>query len=238
MKGVVRDADTRDPIANSFAGLVDTAGRVVYGSSTDFRGRYVLLVREPGVYAVVATSPGYLRQVSGWLQLMPKDTFEVTSRLGHAINTLAPVVIRAQRDSLRALNLLGLSPKSLAAGSIITPLEVSTAARGSSTVYELVESLHHPSLRVTYIYLEGTNPGAPPPGWYHCIVFARTNNCVTVFIDGVRHVTLTDKLDLDAILPVSAISYMIFLHPQEAGVLYGESSSGALLIVTKSAEKR
>jgi hypothetical protein len=45
-------------------------------------------------------------------------------------------------------------------------------------------------------------------------------------------------VQLEQLLPPVLISYMIFLRPQEAGVLYGTGAhNGVLIVVTKGAGK-
>ena len=69
------------PISGAFVALVDTAATMVFGVSSDARGRFTLLVRQRGVYAVIATKDGYIDQESGWLSLEPRDTLEVITRM-------------------------------------------------------------------------------------------------------------------------------------------------------------
>jgi carboxypeptidase family protein len=233
VRGVVHDASNGEPVFRAFVALIDTASNVVIGVTSDSRGRYTIPVREAGIYAVVGTREGYARQVSNWFEITGRETVEVTVRLARLISTLSPVIIEAQRDSIRALSMLGLSVKSLG-GTIITPAEVDAASLKSSTMSDLIGTLHLPTLRVKYMHFEADR--GILAGWYTCIVYTRTGRCVTVVIDGVRHTDLADLVQLDNLVAGAHVAYMVFLQPQEAGVLYGTSSdTGVLLIVTKGA---
>ena len=227
VRGTVRDATTKDPLEGAFAALMDTTGTVVYGASTDRRGHYVIQLRYPGIYAVVAMYPGHVREVSGWLTLTASDSLEVLSSLAQFRTQLSPVVIRAQRDSLRGLRAFGLSLKAFD-GTFMTPAQVTEAAKGSMTVYDLVQSLHVPGLIVKYTFNGGF--------WSNCISYIRTGGCVIPVIDGVLF--RRDAADLQALLGPESIAYMIYLRPAEATTFYGTlASNGALFIATKRASK-
>jgi carboxypeptidase family protein len=233
VRGTVHDASSGAPVFRAFLALIDTASNVVIGVTSDSHGRYAIQVREPGIYAIVGTREGYARQVSNWFEITGRDTLEVTVRLAPLIRTLSPVIIEAQRDSIRALSTLGLSVKNLG-GTIITPAEVDAASLRSSTMSDLIGTLHLPTLRVKYMHLDAAR--GVLAGWYTCIVYTRTGRCVTVVIDGVRYTDLADLVQLDNLVAGAHVAYMVFLQPQEAGVLYGTGSdTGVLLIVTKGA---
>mgnify|MGYP006341416185 FL=1 len=58
-------------------------------------------------------------------------------------------------------------------------------------------------------------------------------------IDGMRFPNLGDQLQLQGLLSPSGVSHMLFLRPEEAGVLFGDGSqNGVLAITTKAAAKR
>jgi hypothetical protein len=206
---------------------MDTTGTVVYGARTDRRGRYVIQLRYPGIYAVVATYPGHLREISGWLTLTAADSLDVVSSLAQFRTQLSPVVIRGQQDSLRALRVFGLSLK-MFGGTIMTPAEVTEAAKRSVTVYDLVQSLHVPSLRIAYMF-DGVV-------WRNCVTFVRTGGCVIPVIDGV--VFQKDATELHTLIGPESIAYMMYMRPTEATTFYGTlASNGVLFIVTKGAAK-
>jgi hypothetical protein len=224
VKGTVRDATSKDPLEGAFAALMDTTGAMVYGARTDRRGHYVIQVRYPGIYAIVATYPGHLREVSGWLTLTAADSVGVVSSLAPFRTQLSPVVIRGQRDSLRALRVFGLS-LNMFGGTIITPAQVTEAAKRSVTVYDLVESLHVPGLMLRYMR-----------GGENCITYVRTNGCVLPVIDGVLYER--DATELNKLLGPESISYMMYMRPTEATTYYGTlAHNGVLFIVTKGKAK-
>ena len=227
VQGTVRDATTKDPLEGAFAALMDTTGTEVYGARTDRRGHYVIQLRNPGIYAVVATYPGHLREVSGWLALSAADSVDVVSSLAQFRTQLSPVVIRGQQDSLRALRVFGLSLK-MFGGTIMTPAEVAEAAKRSVTVYDLVQALHVPSLQIKYMF-DGVV-------WSNCVTLVRTSGCVIPVIDGVMY--KQDAAKLHTLLGPESIAYMMYMRPTEATTFYGSlANNGVLFIVTKAAAK-
>jgi hypothetical protein len=172
--------------------------------------------------------PGHLREVSGWLTLTAADSVDVLSSLAQFRTQLSPVVIRAQRDSLRALRVFGLSMKAFG-GTIMTPAQVTEAAAHSMTVYDLIQSLHVPNLRIKYMVDGGGT-------WTNCVVYIRTDGCVTTVIDGLLSGP-RDETELHTLLGPESIAYMAYMRPNEAGTFYGtRATNGVLFIVTKGAK--
>lgn len=237
VKGVVRDAETNKAVPNAFVSLLDTTATPVFAIPTDSRGRFTLRIPEPGIYAVLAYKEGYLKQTSGWMEVTAKDTFEVTPKLARLATTLTPVLIEAERDSLLGTSYFGQSLKALG-GVLMTPTQVRLAAEQSPDIYDLVNSLRVQALRVKSIHIEQAQKGLLP-GLYQCIVYSRTNSCVMLVIDGMRFPNLGDQLQLQGLLTPNGVSHMLFLRPEEAGVLFGDGSqNGVLVITTKAAAKR
>jgi hypothetical protein len=72
-------------------------------------------------------------------------------------------------------------------------------------------------------------------GHVSCVSFVRTNRCVTVVVDGVRHESFADMAQLERFVSRDQVWYLVFLRPGEAGVRYGTGASdGVLLIVTRA----
>lgn len=233
VKGSVRDAETKEVVRNAFVALLDTGATMVVGVAVDGRGRFSLAVPQSGVFAVVAMKDGYQRQVSQWLEITPNDTFELTVRMARFSTTLAPVVIEAERDSLRRRGVFGLSANAIG-GTIVTPSEIAVAAQTASSAYDVVESLNVPTLAVRTIYVEVPQKGLLP-GLYRCISYRRTGGCVTIVIDGQRYSDTSDLLALEGRLGAQDIAYMVFLRPNEADTLYGsETKHGVLVVVRKT----
>jgi hypothetical protein len=137
IQGTVRDAATTRTLDGAFAAVIDTSGAIVSAISTDRHGKYAIRLNAPGTYAVVATYPGYRREISRWMSISATDSLDVVSSLAPVITQLTPVVIRAERDSLLALRSLGLSPRALG-GTIRTPLQVREVADKSLSVYDVM----------------------------------------------------------------------------------------------------
>lgn len=227
IRGTVRDAGSREPLEGAFAAIIDTSGSVVAAASTDRLGHYTLQLHQPGVHAVVTTHIGYVREISNWFSAAATDTLAILSSLAPFVTQLSPVIVRAERDSLRALRAFGLSPVSLG-GTIVTPAQVNEAAARSITVYDLVQSLHVPALQLKYVFAQST--------WQNCVTFVRTGGCVLLVVDGVVHDR--DSYTLDQVVTPGGVSYMFFLRPTEATTFYGTmATNGVLYIVTKGASK-
>ena len=227
IQGTVRDASTTRTLDGAFAAVIDTSGAIVSAMSADHRGKYAIRLSAPGTYAVVATYPGYRREVSRWLSMTPSDSLEVGSNLAPVVTRLTPVVIRAERDSLLALRNLGLSPRALG-GTIRTPLQVREAADKSSTVYDVLQALRVPGLTIKYRFEQNT--------WRNCVIWVRTGGCVLTVIDGAPHPN--DAYGLDMLLAPALISYVFYLRPDEAATFFGtQSTNGVLFIVTKGATR-
>lgn len=240
IRGTVRDAESREIVRNAFVALLDSGASMVSGAGVDQRGRFSLVVPQPGVYAVYTTKAGYVREVSQWIEVASSaDTFVVTVRLARTKNTLSPIVIEAQRDSIRSQSVLGMSARTIG-GTIVTPAEVAMAAQTASSAYDLVETLHVPSLAMKTINISGgigERGRGIQNGTYRCIAYRRTNGCVTVIVNGQRFSDVSDLLQLESILAAHDISHMIFLRPNEAGTLFGSvSSNGVLVVVTKGVQ--
>ncbi|MBK6457321.1 MAG: carboxypeptidase regulatory-like domain-containing protein [Gemmatimonadetes bacterium] len=122
LKGTVRDSETRGPVRSAFVVLLDSTAGVVVGTTVDARGRYTIAVPESGVYAVATSGTGYLTNISSWIAMAATDSFEVNVKLARAVNTLAPVVIEAQRDSLRNVGIPGTMSKIVAGTIAARPL--------------------------------------------------------------------------------------------------------------------
>src|SRR6185503_20846931 len=101
--------------------------------------------------------------------------------------------------SLLALRTFGLSPKALG-GTILTPAQVNEAAAPSTSMYDLVQSLHVPGLMLKYVFQQNT--------WQNCVTFVKTGGCVLLIVDGVSHAR--DSYSLDEVLNPSTVSYMFF----------------------------
>lgn len=238
LKGTVRDSETRAPVRSAFVVLLDSAAGVVVGTAVDSRGRYTIAVPESGVYAVATSGTGYVTNISSWIAMVATDSFEVNVKLARAVNTLAPVVIEAQRDSLRNVGIPGMMSK-IVAGTIVTPAEVAMAAQTAASPYDVLQTLNLSTLEIKTMLLT-----APPPGqrgihagMYRCIAYRRTGSCVTVIVNGQRYSELSDLLQLEGLLGATDISYMVFLRPSEAGTIYGQETTNGVLIIVRKGER-
>jgi len=237
LKGTVRDSETRGPVRSAFVVLLDSTAGVVVGTTVDARGRYSIAVPESGVYAVATSGTGYLTNISSWIAMAATDSFEVNVKLARAVNTLAPVVIEAQRDSLRNVGIPGMMSK-IVAGTIVTPAEVAIAAQTAASPYDVLQTLNLSTLEIKTMLLAESPPGQRGihAGMYRCIAYRRTGGCVTVVVNGQRYSALSDLLQLEGLLGATDISYMVFLRPSEAGTIYGEETTNGVLVIVRKGE--
>lgn len=149
VKGSVHDRVSASPLNDALVTLLDTTGSMAFAVRTDKKGRYILKIPEPGVYAVMATHPAHERVVSGWLTVEASDTLDVVLRLSPNATTLEPVLITAQRDSLLDLTVSGIPLKTLS-GTVVTLAEFERASSSTTNFTEAVQNLHIPSLTLRY----------------------------------------------------------------------------------------
>ena len=238
VKGIVRDSETRAPVRSAFVVLLDSTAGVVIGTAVDSRGRYTIAVPESGVYAVATSGTGYVTNISSWIAMAASDSFEVNVKLQRAVNTLAPMVIEAQRDSLRNVGIPGVMSK-IVAGTIITPAEVAVAAQTAASPYDVLQTLNVATLEIKTMYLDGGRPNERQihGGMYRCIAYRRTGGCVTIVVNGQRYSSMSDLVELDGLLGATDISYMVFLRPSEAGLIYGEETTNGVLVIVRKGER-
>ncbi|MCC6930125.1 MAG: carboxypeptidase regulatory-like domain-containing protein [Gemmatimonadaceae bacterium] len=237
IKGTVRDSETRAPVRSGFVVLLDSTAGVVIGTAVDSRGRYTIAVPEGGVYAVATSGTGYVTNISTWIAMVATDSFEVDVKLARAVNTLAPMVIEAQRDSLRNIGIPGLMSR-IVAGTIVTPAEVAIAAQTAVSPYDVLQTLNIATLELKTMYLDGERQGERHihGGMYRCIAYRRTGGCVTVVVNGQRYSSRSDLVELDGLFGATDISYMVFLRPSEAGLLYGEETTNGVLVIVRKGQ--
>ncbi len=234
IRGTVRAGDSGDAQRDILVSLLDTSASVIAAVRTDAAGRFRLPVAEPGTYAVTAVAIGYQRVTSGWLQLKTEDTLDVTLRLPRLANILTPVTITAQRDSLMALDVMGVSLRTLA-GTFVTQGEIERASTATSNITEVVQNLRIPAIALRHFKVNTGDPRLD--GERSCLVYSRAvrNACVTVVIDGIKYTSDENLLQLDSFLKPEQIRGMVFIRPAEAGVLFGaDTCNGVLLVITKT----
>ncbi|MGQ0766646.1 MAG: carboxypeptidase regulatory-like domain-containing protein [Gemmatimonadota bacterium] len=233
--GSVANRTDSAPLHDALVSLIDTTGGMVAAVRTDRRGRYTINVPGSGVYAVVASNPGFKRVVSGWLEVTASETLDVKLRLDRQATVLSPIVVSAQRDSLMEFRVRGVPLKTLA-GSVITQAEFKQASEGTTRTTEAIQNL-----RIPTVYLKSFEVSVGDPrvdGFRTCLTFIRTDGCITIVIDGLRLSSDDQLFHLDEVVRPEQVKGMVMLRPAEAWVLFGtDTANGVLLIITKTGSR-
>lgn len=222
LRGTVTDS-AGAPIPDASVALVDSTGRVVESGYASRNGAFRLRAVRAGSYAVFGRRLGFAPKRSEFHDVGVSDTVSITIALTVNPPSLAAVVIRAQRDTIRRSHIFGLDLRTLG-GTIITPAEIDRSIAGARDINEVFQR----QAIVAFRYEEDR----------HCIVSNRgyPSACIPGVVDGLL---VMDGTSLRDIVPPEVIDYMIVLRGHEVGVLYGSvAENGILLIFTKRGLQR
>lgn len=211
----VRDTAGR-PIAQVSLVLIDTGGRVVATARTGEGGAALWPRADSGVFQVMARRFGYRPARTAYLRLQATDTIAVRLYLERAATVMDPVLITAQRDTVRRSTAFGINLRATG-GYIITPSEIDFAIPGARDVADVLARQAVPGMRVDQVR--------------RCLVSNRGRRCLPVVIDGQL---FPDGTALQDIIVPEMIDYMVILRGSEVGVRYGSIGlDGILLIATR-----
>jgi hypothetical protein len=217
VRGVVREIESKAPIAGVAVYLRDSSRKVVGFERTDEEGRFALRLPAPG-FALQAARVGYAPESLSTAGLDVIDTTNVLLDMRRIAVRLTPAVIEAERRVIREDRILGLSLKTMST-SIITPSEISHASRGARDYLD--------AIRV-----------ALPPGvavWEErkCVTMSRGSSfggrsCAMVFVDGVK---IEDNQAVIDVARPEWLDHAIFVRPTDAGVRFGTGAAGGVLLL-------
>jgi hypothetical protein len=215
----VRDTAGR-PIAQVSLALIDTGGRVVATARTGEGGAALWPRADTGVFQVMARRFGFKPRYSARLHIGRGDTVAVRLTLDRAPAILDPVVIVAQRDSVRReWNPFGINFRATG-GYIITPSEIEAAILGARDMADVLARRAIPGILIDHIR--------------RCPRSNRGAGCLPFVIDGQL---FPDGTALQDVVVPEMVDYVVALRGSEVGVRYGSiGHNGIILIATKRAD--
>jgi hypothetical protein len=147
----------------------------------------------------------------------PTDTVAIRLTLVRGALVMDPVVITAQRDSVRRdVNPFGINLRATG-GHIVTPAEIEYSIMGARDVADVLARRAIPGLTIEQRR--------------QCIRSTRAAGCLPFVIDGQL---FPDGSAMQDVVVPEVIDYMVVLRGSEVGVRYGSiGHNGIILIATK-----
>ena len=213
----VRDSSGA-PLAQVSLGLLDPTGRVIATAKTGKSGVAHLPGADSGRFKVIARRFGFRPLETEVLRLGPSDTAGVRLTMTRLYAALDPVLIVAQRDTVRqhatvfGINLMATG------GQIMTPAEVDHAILGARDIADVLQ--------------RRALAGVTIDQRLRCPRSSRAvGGCLPFVVDGQLYPNGTSISDV--VVP-EMIDYMVMLRGSEVGVRYGSVGvNGILLIATR-----
>ena len=223
LRGSVVYENTEQKVPNALVTVFDSGGKAVANARADRDGEFLLRVPVAARITVQVTKVGFSPYYIQNLPLGSRDTVNVVVPLTVIAQRLAATVIEAERIHIRQQRILGLDARAISA-TVITPSEVSLAAKGASSYLDIVRT-------------------ASPGG----VIVDNTRNCViSLHVSSVRPrclpVFVDEQLisDLDAIAQLAQpelVDHFVFLRGTDAAIKFGNDAiEGVMLIYTRRSE--
>jgi hypothetical protein len=144
----VRDTTGR-PIPQVSLALIDTGGRVVATARTGEGGAALWPRADTGTFRVMARRFGFRPARTEYLRIQATDTIAVRLYLERVATVMDPVLITAQRDTVRRSTVFGINLRATG-GYIITPSEIDFAIMGARDVADVLARQAVPGMRVDH----------------------------------------------------------------------------------------
>lgn len=210
------------PIPQVALVLSDSSGRVRATARTSATGVALLPRADTGIFRILARRFGFRPRQTDYLRIDATDTIAVRLTLERVATVMDPVLITAQRDSVRRdPNPFGINLRATG-GHIITPSEIEFAILGARDVADVIAKRALPGIVMDQVK--------------RCPRSNRGGGCLPFVIDGQL---FTDGSAMQDVIVPEMVDYMVFLRGSEVGVRYGSiGHSGILLIATKRDFKR
>ena len=223
LRGSVVIENTEVRVPNALITVFDSGGKSLANSRADRDGEFLLRLPPGSNFTVQIVKLGYSPYYIQRLPLGRGDTLNVVVPLGVIATRIAATVIEAERIRIRQQRILGLDARAISA-TVVTPSEVSLAAKGASSYLDIVRS---------------TAPGGVVvDNTRNCVISMHTSSvrprCLPVFID--------EQLisDLDAIRQLAQpemVDHFVFLRGTDAAIKFGNDAiEGVMLIYTRRSE--
>ncbi len=208
------------PLAQVGLVLLDSTGRTRASAKTSAAGVAHMPRADTGTFRVFARRFGYRPVSSGFLHLGRSDTVVVRLTLERVPALLDPIVIVAQRDSVRReWNPFGINLRATG-GHIITPSEIEYTILGARDMADVLARRAIPGVLIDHVR--------------RCPRSNRGGGCLPFVIDGQL---FPDGSALQDVVVPEMVDYVIVLRGSEVGVRYGSiGHNGIILIATRRAD--
>jgi len=200
--------------------LFDQKGKTVASARTGATGFAHMPKADTGTFRVHARRFGFRPRSTEFLHIGPGDTLAIRITLQRMPAMLDPIVVRAEKESVRRdWNPFGINLRA-SGGHIITPSEIDFAILGARDMADVLARRPLPGILIDQ--------------YRRCPKSNRGGGCLPFAVDGMLY---PDGSALqDAVMP-DMVDYVIVLRGAEVGVRYGSiGHNGILLIATKSAD--
>jgi hypothetical protein len=200
--------------------LLDTTGRLIASARTSSAGVAHMPKADTGTFTVLARRFGFKPRYSVRLHIGRGDTVAVRLTLERVPAILDPVVIMAQRDSVRRdWNPFGINFRATG-GYIITPSEIEAAILGARDMADVLARRAIPGILIDHIR--------------RCPRSNRGAGCLPFVVDGQL---FPDGTALQDVVVPEMVDYVVVLRGSEVGVRYGSiGHNGIILIATRRAD--
>jgi len=212
----VRDTAGR-PIPQVALTLIDSSGDARATARTGATGIAHLPRADTGAFRVFARRFGFRPRQTEYLRISATDTIAIRLTLERVATVMDPVLILAQRDSVRSnRNPFGINLRATG-GHIVTPSEIDFAMLGARDAADMLARRALPGLIIDQVK--------------RCPRSNRGGGCLPFVIDGQL---FTDGSAMQDVVVPEMIDYMVILRGSEVGVRYGSIGyNGIVLIATK-----
>lgn len=215
----VRDS-AGTPVQDVSLLLFDHSGKHVASARTGAAGFAHMPRADTGTFRLHARRFGFRPHSTGFFHIGSADTLAVRITMERITTILDPIVVLAQRDSVRRdWNPFGINLRATG-GYIITPSEIEYAILGAR---DMADVLARRAL-----------PGVLIDQHRRCPRSVRGGGCLPFAIDGQLY---PDGTALQDVVVPEMVDYVIVLRGSEVGVRYGSiGHNGIILIATKNAD--
>ena len=218
----VRDS-AQQPIPDASLVLLDSRRRVYATARSSKNGSALMPRADTGRYSLLVRRFGFKAEEVALGDLAPNDTVGVRVILHRTMLVLDPVIVKAERDSLRHFTVFGVNLRATG-GTIITPSQIDHAVLGARDLADVLQRTPIGGMRIDQRRRCLTSTRSFPARCLPAVVDGQ------LFVDGS---TLSDY-----VLP-EAIDYIVVLRGSEVGVRFGSvGMDGILLIATKIGSRR